>query len=251
MMIPLTTLTATAAADVAVDDEEDQEDIGGAMEMSTKQRPVKTNRVVNEKGEKSKDLGRDDFVPVTDEVYEPLVEFYGLADTFPKDQLMTRACGDSKILYYLGKSVKENYIDKGVQKRVTIINSGVKGFVRNTNMTSETAYRIAQEGVHFLLPHMTKRKVSVNMEDFKLCMTGEGTTMVKISAFSKEFSTVVDPFSIGPFVALLKGYETEYSRKLFLAMWRCRGTNVNCLVSKAELEGMRTKLAVLEKEEEI
>ncbi|CAB9527590.1 Multisite-specific tRNA:(cytosine-C(5))-methyltransferase trm4a [Seminavis robusta] len=230
---------------------EGPEDIAGATEMSTKlKREVKANRLDDKQGGKHKDLGRDDFIPVDEAAFGPLIEFYGFDDNFPKDQMMTRACGGGKVLHYIRKSVKENYIDQGIQKRITIIGSGVKAFVRNTNMTSDSMYRVSQEGVQFLLPYMTKRKVVVSLDDFKLCMTGEGNIMVKISDFSEEFSTVLTELPIGPFVVLLKGYETDYARKLLMVMWRCRGTNVNCLVSKVDLEAMRTKLRDVKKEQE-
>ena len=233
-------------------DAEDDNDLDVDMDMpsettSKPKRELKSNRLEDGKGGKHKDVGRDDFVPVKNEILEPIVEFFGLSESFPKEQIMTRAIGDSKVLYYLAKSVKENFIDKGIQTRVTIIGSGVKAFVRNTNWGSDCTYRLSQEGVHFLLPYMSKRKLVINLDDFRKCLTGDSQAM-QISEFSEEFSAAVTPISIGPFVVLLKGHENDYSKKFLLVMWRCRGTAINCMVNKTDVEGMGSKLSALKEE---
>ena len=105
-------------------------------------------------------------------------------------------------------------------------------------------FRVSMEGIHFLLPYMTKRKVSAGPEDFAKCISGE-QQVIPITHFSPEFAAEMVPFSAGPVVVLLKGYETDYKRKMFLVMWRCRSESLNCLVSKAEMEGMKSKLAAL------
>jgi len=215
------------------------------------QRSIKRNFVSNSKGRKHTDLGRDDFVPVDLSVFESMREYYGFTDSFPQEQYMARAGGAAKVIHYLGKSVKDNFIDAGLQKRVTIIGSGVKGFVRNTNKDTTAPYRISQEGIHFLLPHMTKRKVAIEEADFLACMAGDGKTIL-LATFSDAFNAIVQPLSSGPFVATLKGYESNnmYARKLALVMWRCRNEAVNCLVNKTEVESMKSKVASLKEEGE-
>ena len=139
--------TAQAGADVekVIDDDGIDDDDEHPPEATRKRERVKINCLADEPGKKNAGLGRDDFIPPDASIFGPLTEFYGLSDSFPKDQIMTRACGDAKSLIYMSKSVKENFIDKGVQSRVTIINSGVKAFVRNTNLDSTTApYRVSQ-----------------------------------------------------------------------------------------------------------
>lgn len=240
---------ATAATAETNSNEQADVDMETPSETTTKpRREVKSCCLEDGKGGKHKDVGRDDFIPVKDEILEPMVEFFGLSSSFPKDQIMTRAIGDSKVLYYLANSVKENFIDKGIQTRVTIIGSGVKAFVRNTAWGSDCQYRLSQEGVHLLLPFMSKRKLVVSLEDFKKCLTGDGKAM-QISEFSEEFAAVATEVSTGPFVVLLKGFENDFSKKHLLTMWRCRGVAINCMVNKAEMEGMASKLAVLNEDE--
>lgn len=199
----------------------------------------------NQKGKKSTDLGKDDFVAIDPALFDPMIEFYGFTDDFPREQYMARASGNAKIIFYLGKAVKDNFIDNGLQERITIIGSGVRGFIRNSNMDTDTPYRISQEGAHFLIPYMTKRKVIVGKDDFLACMTGEGK-VIPLPTFSEEFVNAMSPLSPGPFVVMLKGFENDLSQKLILVMWRCRSDAVNCLVSKVEISGMQTKVASLD-----
>jgi 16S rRNA C967 or C1407 C5-methylase (RsmB/RsmF family) len=166
-------------------------------------------------GRKHEKLGKDDFVPVDDEILLSLIDFYGLssADGFPKELFMTRAGGASKIIYFIANGVKE-LIDIGLQDRITVVNSGLKSFVRN-NKECDCTYRIAQEGVHFLLPYITKRKFVINLDDFKKCMTGE---VAALAGFSEEFQEGARPVSVGSFVVILAGFEEDHTRKMVMTV---------------------------------
>ena len=54
----------------------------------------------------------------------------------------------------------------------------------------------------------------------------------------------IKPLSVGAFVVALEGYETNVVKKMFLTMWRCRGEGgtVNCLVTKIEQDGIKSKV---------
>lgn len=208
---------------------------------------ISERTVKNGSARKRVDLSKDNFVPADPSIFNDLIEHYGLKDDFPKNQYMTRMSGDAKNIFYIGKSCKENFLDKGIQDRLTVINSGIKGFVRN-NKEANTAYRMCQEGIHFLVPYMTKGKISVGPEDFNKCLDGSGTA-TQLSECSDEFAEQARPLSVGAFVVLLKGYETDMNRKMMLTMWRCRGDAINCLVNKVEVDGMKSKLAAIKEEQ--
>jgi 16S rRNA C967 or C1407 C5-methylase (RsmB/RsmF family) len=200
---------------------------------------TKKNLMTDKDGKRA-DVGKDDFIPIPDDIIEPLIDYYGLSsESFKREKYMQRACSDAKVLYFLGSAVR-GLIDKGIQERVTVVSSGLKGFVRNgTGNECEAKYRIAQEGVHFVAPHMTKRKLVANLEDFKKCLDPKN---ILLSVFSPEFAEQARALAVGSFVVQLKGHEDDYIRKLVLSMWRCRGDNVNCLVTQAEIDGMKSKL---------
>lgn len=207
----------------------------------------KKNLMTNKDGQRA-EVGKDDFIPIPDDIIAPLIDYYGLAsESFKREKYMQRACSDAKVLYFLGSAVR-GLIDQGIQERVTVVNSGLKGFVRNGKGNEcEAKYRIAQEGVHFVAPHMTKRKIVASLEDFKLCLDPKN---ILLEVFSKEFAEQAKVLSVGSFVVQLKGHEDDYIMKLVLSMWRCRGENVNCLVTQAEIDGMKSKLRSSRHEEE-
>jgi 16S rRNA C967 or C1407 C5-methylase (RsmB/RsmF family) len=88
---------------------------------------------------KGAELGREDFVPVDSAVMDEIIQYYGLSNDFPRELYMTRAGGDSKQIYYIARPIKD-LIDLGLQRRVTVINTGLKGFARN-NQECSCKYR--------------------------------------------------------------------------------------------------------------
>jgi len=207
-------------------------------------REMKRTFIEEKDGRKSKTIGKDDFVPVSREIFEPLKEYYGLDDeNFKFGQYFVRACGDSKVLYFVTNTVKTHLIDKGIQEKVTVINTGLKGFVRN-NKECEVGYRVAQEGVHFVAPHMTKRKISANLKDFELCLSAPS---VQIKDFSDEFAAKTRELTMGSFVVTLEGFENDYLKKLVICLWKCRSDTINYLVTQAEIDGIRSKIRSIAK----
>ena len=185
------------------------------------------------------DLGNSPFIKPDADKFPPLVEHYGFAESFPQDQLMVRSNGQAKLIYFMSGAIKKELIDRGLQDKVMPINSGLKAFERNTKRECEVDYRVTQEAIHFIAPHMTKRVVVADPEDYVRCLGPGG---IRLSQFSPEFAEAVRALTIGSFVVALRGYERNVSEKMFIVMWRCRGDAMNCLVSKPEMDGMFSKL---------
>mmetsp|Transcript_29745 Transcript_29745/g.44248 ORF Transcript_29745/g.44248 Transcript_29745/m.44248 type:complete len:976 (-) Transcript_29745:253-3180(-) len=246
---------ATDSCTSAVETDEKESENQSSMEVDTANEESKENdedeKIImapkgkrpnpHAKGKTRGDLGNSDFVPIDDERWEPIAKFYGLSSSFPRDQYMARSDGEAKVFYFISNAIKTKLIDCGIQKRVTVINSGLKSFERNSK-ECEVNYRIAQEGVQFIAPHMEKRKVIANFNDFSNCIE---TGAIKLENFCDDFKKQVLPLSFGSFLVALKGYENDVAKKMFLVMWKCRGENMNCLVSKIEMGGMKSKLRAL------
>ena len=124
---------------------------------------------------------------------------------------------------------------------MTVINSGLKAFTRN-NKDCDVGYRVAQEGVHFVAPHMTKRKISASLQDFEMCLKGP---TVQNKDFSEGFASKIRQLSVGSFVVVLEGYENDYIKKLMIVLWRCRSDCVNYLVSQIEIDGIKSKIRAI------
>jgi hypothetical protein len=198
-------------------------------------------RFLEEDGEKSKTVGKDDYIPVPSDIFQPLKEYYGLdEESFKEGQFMVRAGGDRKTLFFVTKTVKK-LIDMGLQERVTVVNTGLKAFQRN-NKECEVSYRVSQEAINYVAPHMSKRKISVDIMDFEKCLTAP---TVQIQDFSEEFAAKIRELSTGCLVVQLKGYEHDYPKKMMIVLWRNRGDSVNYLVTQNEIDGLKSKMRAI------
>ena len=187
------------------------------------------------------DLGNEDFIPSDPSIWPTISEEYGLPPTFPKEQFMVRSTGDAKVIYFITKSIKEELIDHGIQNRVTVINSGLKGFERCSIQEKTAKYRVNQEAIQYVVPYMTKRLVTADMDDFYACIK-DG--FLKLDTFSETFKKNVEELEPGSFVVTLKGYEKDVAKKMYLSMWR-RLNCINCFVAKVEMEGLISKMRAL------
>jgi hypothetical protein len=102
---------------IAITDETDAEILPTPNNVSDKDPPSET-----------KGMGTEYFVAAPSHILPPLIDYYGLSEAFPQDQIFCRSRGDSKMLYFITASIKKNLIDRGAQERVTVITSGLRVF---------------------------------------------------------------------------------------------------------------------------
>jgi hypothetical protein len=88
---------------------------------------------------------------------------------------------------------------------------------------------------------MTKRIVNVNMDDFAACVR-DGFTPLR--AFSESLQKELEELTPGSFLVTLEGYEKDFSKKMYLVMWR-RSNCVECFVAKIEKDGILMKMRAL------
>jgi 16S rRNA C967 or C1407 C5-methylase (RsmB/RsmF family) len=188
----------------------------------------------------------ESFVAVEEDIIPPIVDYYGMSENFGKNQLMTRAHGGSKLLYFITDSVKRNLIDRGVQDRLQVISSGLRAF-QAQDRDGCREYRPCQESIHFIGPHMTKRKIITDFDDFVNCIK-DGFN--QISTFSDSVAKQMRELTPGSFVVALKGYENDIQKKFYLVMHRARGDHVQCLIARPELEGIEAKVRSIVKSNE-
>lgn len=213
-------------------------DLENDKDGEAEQAPIVHNK---KKKKEHNDLSNEDFVPVDESIWPPIVQQFGLGPEFPKEQYMARAAGEAKVLYFMAKSIKEELIDHGIQNRVTVINSGLKAFERCSIADSRSKYRISQEAIQFVLPYMTKRLIVVGPDDFhKCCAKG----FMGFDIFSQTFQNEVSDLTSGSFVVALEGQQFDVAKKMLLIMWK-RNNCLECFVSKVEMDGMISKLRAL------
>jgi len=109
---------AEPADDAQIDDADDDNDDDDAMEgLDADNKPIRGRKIKGNLAEGG-EFGKDDFKQVSDDIMQPLIDFYGLSNGFEKELYMARACSDSKVIYYIAKPVRHLF-DLGIQKRVT------------------------------------------------------------------------------------------------------------------------------------
>jgi tRNA (cytosine34-C5)-methyltransferase len=119
---------------------------------------------------------------------ESIREFYGLKSDFPVKNLFTRSVG-GKIVSYVNDAVQYHTMDfehKG--RRAHLVNVGIKVFEKNTRPGVDCPYRLQQDGIGALLPHLTKRVMKVTLQDmaYLLQPSERGFPLIAVSAHSKE-----------------------------------------------------------------
>jgi hypothetical protein len=129
---------------------------------------------------------------------------------------MSCACSEAKALYFVGAPIK-NLMNQGIQDQLKVV-----------------VYQVAQEGIHFLAPHIKKWKIFATYDDFGGKCIELGTICLEV--ISDEFAESVQKLEPGSSVVVLEGYKSDVFQKLFLVMWRCRGNAMDCLVAKVEME---------------
>ncbi|ESN96523.1 hypothetical protein HELRODRAFT_68497, partial [Helobdella robusta] len=139
----------------------------------------------NEASKKQKHFGyKEDpfiFLKQNDPMWKPIIEFYGISDDFPFDQLMVRCDTGKKRNIYFVSSVIKQLVQKNEDK-FKFINFGVKILSRSVSKDVECEFRLVQDGLHLLYPYITKRVVKVTRADVVTLLSSENPY---INRFSK------------------------------------------------------------------
>lgn len=185
------------------------------------------------------------------EAFAPIKEFYDITDTFPLRQLFSRT-ENPRVVTMMTRTALDSFVQKDERQQLKVVSLGLKVFEKNSaNSHSRCAYRITQDGVPLVEPHMTdKRKVVVAPEQFAKILKG-GT--VPISAFDAATAGKIDALEIGavlimcdpPPVAAAAAQATAGAGgggaaaaapvRLMAVVWRGRGGGLNVLCHKDTL----------------
>lgn len=121
-------------------------------------------------GKKKRVLGyrEDPFVFFKDEnedVFPSIKKFYDISDKLdPKCLLVRCREGKKKNIYFASPAIRDILLLN--ENNVKMINSGVKTFVRCDSKNIYCAFRLAQEGLHSILPFIGEsRKIKIDKQD--------------------------------------------------------------------------------------
>ncbi|XP_016286901.2 RNA cytosine C(5)-methyltransferase NSUN2 isoform X3 [Monodelphis domestica] len=122
------------------------------------------------------------FIPEDDPLFPPIQNFYSLAPSFPKMNLLTRTQeGKKRQLYMVSKELRNVLLNNS--ERMKVINTGIKVWSRNNDGEQfGCAFRLAQEGIYTLYPFINSRIIVVCIEDIKILLTQENPFFSKFSS---------------------------------------------------------------------
>eukprot|EP01088_Endostelium_zonatum_P012294 TRINITY_DN2647_c0_g1_i1.p1 TRINITY_DN2647_c0_g1~~TRINITY_DN2647_c0_g1_i1.p1 ORF type:complete len:857 (+),score=286.10 TRINITY_DN2647_c0_g1_i1:409-2979(+) len=247
-----TSTTSTTAVEgvegVAVneDKEEENEDLT-EMDQTT---PKKKGRFPNKGNKPSKrdqsKVGKEEpFLQVSEPLealFRTMMNFYHVDPVhFPRSQLLCRSAMSPNIsLISTGvANILWNDTGKGWMK---LIHTGVKLAAKYAVGKSPTDYRLEQEGLKYVVPHMTEdRVVKIKEEDFMLILK-DGNP--KFESFREEVRKELEKREVG---SLIFKVEVEVAKgvgekmEILLSGWRA-GVSVYLLVNKIELKSMKNLL---------
>jgi len=139
------------------------------------------------------------FVPLAEEGWASIQSFYGVSEDFPRDRLFLRKDG-CKVVILLSKGLLDD-VQLSTRCQLQLVNAGTRMFDRASAERSACTYRLSQDGMAYMLPHMTKRVVQVGPVELA-AMTVHG--YLDLEVLPVEQRPAVEGLEMGSFVATLE-----------------------------------------------
>lgn len=116
----------------------------------------------------------DPFVFLQDDLpalKQELTQHYGMAEDFPYENLLVRTANTEKKkgIYFVNDNLRDFLKLNG--ERFKVVNAGV-GVLRRVDKVSACSYRLMQDGLRYVVPHISKRVLDVNVSDASLILNG-------------------------------------------------------------------------------
>ncbi|KAG1701199.1 tRNA (cytosine(34)-C(5))-methyltransferase [Nymphon striatum] len=124
------------------------------------------------------------FFKENEPVWTELKNFYEMED-FPDSQLLTRCETGKKRNIYFVSNITKNILQNN-DKKIKIINSGLRLFCRSDNKGTACEFRVTQEGVSTIMSFVKTRIIEITKEDLTHLLTTEYPPMEKMCAETRE-----------------------------------------------------------------
>jgi len=192
----------------------------------------------NKQGKKAQRRGVEEpFLQVSQEMLKTLdgiKQSFGISDDFPFHQLMARSEKSPK-MYFLSPAVKQ-VLDNDERGILQVVNTGVKMFIRHTPKEQEPTYRLSQEGLQWLSPYITKRKIHITEREFFILLDNKDPF---INNFAMATQNALDAVNQGSLVFILPpDCKNEGWSDMVVSGWKGK---VSCklLIPKMEINALR------------
>mmetsp|Transcript_12943 Transcript_12943/g.19347 ORF Transcript_12943/g.19347 Transcript_12943/m.19347 type:complete len:185 (+) Transcript_12943:345-899(+) len=171
-------------------------------------------------------------VPYDGEDWDNIKEFYGLSESFPRDNLYVHKVGSS-VVFLVSNRARSLILDTEEAKRLKVVGSGVKVFEKNSKAKSACKYRVSFEGLSSIFTQLTKRVLEIGDADFLTAMRGG---MIKLEEFSEEMQEDLKGEDMGNLILVLRRSLSK-SNKVAFPIWKDKMINV--LVKKEYLAALK------------
>ena len=227
---------------------------------------------IDQNNKNNRKKGLIEFVEWDNNSFQKVADFHGFTSDlqaknfFAREDMMSNNkdknnSGVSKCIYYIPDSVLE-VMNGDLDERIKVVTSGIKMFERKgNNVGGEMEYRILQEGLSVIAPFITKRKISVTIQDFCNLLGGGLVSFstltdntvnslnaldpgILICVYEFSFSDVVETEGITDIVAS-SSTENTIPHQLHCVCWRGKGRTMNVMCGKTEMELMKHQLKAL------
>jgi hypothetical protein len=150
-----------------------------------------------------KKQNQEEYLPVPDDVFAQLKATFGLTEAFEQKLLFTRSAG-CKTMQMVTPDVSKLFLsnERAIKKR-RVIHAGMKVFDKS-NLGDQKVFRLCQEGVHLLLPFLTKGFVEMPASDFQILLDRRFNNGVPMDAFTDVSREALMKCSIGSVVCTLR-----------------------------------------------
>lgn len=172
------------------------------------------------------------FMTTDDPDWVTIKNGYGFSDDFPVDQLMHRCVsGKKRSIYLVSRRVRDfiiaNREEAGRDDFVKIINGGMRLFCR---ADTEAGFRICQDGVNEILPHVKSEiKVPINKDDLVALLKAKSVAFDRLSAAQQ----IKDTIKYGCLVLIYRDTIEEGNQKIEMPLVAWKGEHTIALyVSK-------------------
>ena len=166
-----------------------------------------------------------------------LRDFYGLGPGFAMDQLFTSSDTGNKI-YFVSGAVRQLLAADG-KGQLHTVHAGVKLFEKNPTKNDIFDFRLRQEGVSFVLPHMTKRVLRLDMVDFQVLLTQRCMLFANLKTAGA--AQACEDMGGGCVLFVLNSEQYTEANSIYLAGWR-GSQQLTLFVSKVEVMALSHKV---------
>ena len=224
----------------------------------------------NDKNSNNRKKGLIEFVTWDNNSFQKVADFHGFTpelqakNFFSREDMMSnnkdkKNSGISKCIYYIPNSVLE-VMNGDLDDRIKVVTSGIKMFERKgNNAGGEMEYRILQEGLSVIAPFITKRKISVTIQDFCNLLGGglvsfstlSESTVNSLTALDAGILICVYEFSFSDVLdtegtpSTTSNTDNSLPHQLHCVCWRGKGRTMNVMCGKTEMELMKHQLQSL------